>query len=67
MSKQQPNHLAAGNAFDAGIALAMGAATVAGALAGTALAVRIPTRRLGRGFSALVVAVALGVLGAALL
>ena len=59
-------HLAAGNAFDLPVALVMGAATLAGALAGPSLAARVPTRVLGRGFSLLVAAVALGVLAAAL-
>jgi len=59
-------HLAAGNAFDVPVALQMGAATIAGALAGPRLAARVPTRSLGRAFSLLVAAVALGVLGAAL-
>ena len=60
-------HLAAGNAFDVPVALEMGAATIAGALVAPRLAAGLPTRSLGRGFALLVTAVALGVLGAALL
>jgi uncharacterized membrane protein YfcA len=58
-------HLAAGGAFDVPVAVTMGGAAVAGALAGPRLAAAIPVRRLGRGFAVLVAAVALGVLATA--
>jgi uncharacterized membrane protein YfcA len=51
-------HLVAGRALDVGVTAAMTAACVAGALAGAAVAGRVPQRRLGRGFAALVTAVA---------
>ncbi len=51
-------HLVAGRSLDVGLTATMTAACVAGALAGAALAGRIPQRRLGRGFALLVVAVA---------
>lgn len=54
-------HLATGSSLDVGVTIAMGAAAVAGAAAGPHLADRVPTRRLGRAFAVLVVAVALGV------
>jgi uncharacterized membrane protein YfcA len=57
-------HLLTGGELDGPVALAMGGATVVGALAGPRLADRIPTRQLGRAFALLVVAVALGVTGA---
>lgn len=57
-------HLAAGNAFDAPVALAMGGATIVGALAAPRLVAGLPARTLGRAFSVLVVGVAVGVLGA---
>jgi uncharacterized protein len=59
-------HLAAGNTLDLPVALAMGVATVAGAAIGPHLADRISVRTLGRGFAVLVVAVSLGVAGAAM-
>jgi uncharacterized membrane protein YfcA len=57
-------HLGAGNSFDTPIALAMGGATVVGAIAGPRLVAGLPARTLGRAFSLLVVGVAVGVLGA---
>lgn len=57
-------HLAAGNTLDVPVAVAMGAATVAGAMIGPHLADRLSIRSLGRGFAVLVVAVSLGVAGA---
>lgn len=57
-------HLAVGEAMDWPVALAMGAATVGGALAGPRLARRIPLKTLGRGFAAMVAAVAVGVAAA---
>lgn len=51
-------HLAAGRGIDVGVTAAMSLACVAGAFAGVALAGRVPQERLGRGFAALVVAVA---------
>lgn len=51
-------HLLAGRSLDAGITAAMTFGCVGGALAGAALAARIPQRHLGRGFALLVVAVA---------
>lgn len=59
-------HLAAGNSIDLPITLAMGAATIGGALAGPRLAAGLSTQLLGRGFALLVVVVALGVAGATL-
>lgn len=58
------SHLAGGGTVDVEVALAMGAATVLGALAGPRLADRIETRTLGRGFALLVLAVATGVTAA---
>jgi uncharacterized membrane protein YfcA len=58
-------HLAAGSALDAGVTAAMAAGAVAGALAGPSLGDRVSTPALAQGFSLLVVAVALGVAGAA--
>lgn len=52
-------HLAAGRGLDADLTVAMSAACVAGALAGVRLADHLPQRSLGRGFAALVTAVAL--------
>lgn len=57
-------HLAAGGEMDWPVALVMGAATVAGALAGPHVADRVPLRTLGRGFAAFVAAVAVGVAAA---
>ncbi len=57
-------HLLAGSTLDLPVAVAMGAATVVGALIGPHLADRISTRSLGRGFAVLVVAVSVGVVGA---
>jgi uncharacterized membrane protein YfcA len=51
-------HLLVGRAPDPGVTAAMTVACVAGALAGGALAARVPQRVLGRAFTALVVAVA---------
>lgn len=51
-------HLAAGRSLDLGVTAAMTAACVAGALSGVRLAGRVPQRRLGAGFAALVVVVA---------
>lgn len=57
-------HLAAGNPLDVPVVLAMGSATVLGALIGPHLADRVSIRSLGRGFAVLVVAVSVGVVGA---
>jgi hypothetical protein len=57
-------HLAAGNEFDAGPALALALACVAGALAGPSLAARVPERLLGNAFAALLAAVAVYLLAA---
>lgn len=51
-------HLVAGRGVDPGVTASMTLACVAGALAGAALAGRLPQRVLGRGFALLVVAVA---------
>ena len=51
-------HLAAGRNLDGDLTLTMGAACVAGALAGARLSSRIPQQTLGRGFAVLVVVVA---------
>lgn len=51
-------HLVAGRSIDVAVTGAMTAACVAGALAGAALATRVPQRRLGQGFAGLVTAVA---------
>jgi uncharacterized membrane protein YfcA len=51
-------HLLAGRAIDLDVTAALTVACVAGAIAGAALASRIPQRALGRGFALLVVAVA---------
>jgi uncharacterized protein len=55
-------HLAAGRAVDVPVTAAMALACAAGAVAGAAVSGRIPQRALGRGFAALVVAVAGGLL-----
>ncbi len=52
-------HLLAGRGLDLEITGAMAAACVAGALAGSALAARLPERRLGRGFAGLVAVLAI--------
>lgn len=57
-------HLAVGGAMDWPVALVMGAATVAGALAGPHIADRVPLKTLGRGFAAMVATVAIGVAAA---
>jgi uncharacterized protein len=51
-------HLVAGRELDAGVTAAITTAAVAGALAGVALAARVPQRQLGRGFAGLVAGVA---------
>lgn len=51
-------HLGAGRTLDLELTLAMGAACVAGALLGARWSARVAQRALGRGFAALVVAVA---------
>ena len=51
-------HLLAGRELDAGVTATMTLGCVAGALAGAALAARLPQRTLSHGFAALVVAVA---------
>lgn len=51
-------HLAAGRSLDIELTLVMGAACVAGALAGARLSSRVPQRTLGRSFAGLVIAVA---------
>jgi uncharacterized protein len=51
-------HLAAGRGLDAELTAVMGAACVAGALAGSRFSSRVPQRTLGRAFAGLVVAVA---------
>jgi uncharacterized membrane protein YfcA len=51
-------HLVAGRSLDTGVTATMSAACVVGALAGAALAGRMPQQQLGRGFALLVVAVA---------
>ena len=51
-------HLIAGRSVDLDVTAVLTLACVAGAIAGAALAGRIPQRALGRGFAALVVAVA---------
>ncbi|HEX2085369.1 MAG TPA: sulfite exporter TauE/SafE family protein [Solirubrobacteraceae bacterium] len=51
-------HLLAGRAVEADVTAAMSAACVVGAVAGGAVAARLPQRVLGRGFALLVVAVA---------
>ncbi len=60
------SHLAVGGRLDVPVTIAMGGAAVAGAYVGPGLAARVPTEVLGRGFSLLVVLVALGVVGATL-
>lgn len=60
-------HLLAGRTLDVGITAAMTAACALGALAGARLANRIPQRRLGGGFAALVAAVAVYLLVSATL
>ncbi len=59
-------HLVAGSSLDVPVALAMGAATVAGASLGPRVADRLDQRTLGQGFAGLVLMVAIGV-GAATL
>jgi uncharacterized membrane protein YfcA len=59
-------HLAAGSSLDLGVTAAMGAAALAGALVGPRLAHGVSTRAVGRGFSALLAAVAVGVAVAAI-
>lgn len=56
-------HLLAGRTPDPAVTLAMAVACAAGALAGAAIAARVSPQALGRAFSAVLVAVALGVLG----
>ena len=51
-------HLLAGRTVDVDVTAALTLACVAGAVAGAALASRIPQRALGRGFALMVVAVA---------
>lgn len=51
-------HLAAGRTIDPGVTIAMTAACVAGALAGTAVSGRLPQQALGRAFAVLVVGIA---------
>ena len=51
-------HLVAGRTIDPGITVAMGAAAVLGAVAGTRLGQHVPQRTLGQAFAGLVVAVA---------
>lgn len=51
-------HLAAGRGVDAGLTVAMAASCIGGALAGARMADHVPQRTLGRGFAALVTAVA---------
>jgi uncharacterized membrane protein YfcA len=53
-------HLAAGRAVDVPVTTAMALACAVGAVAGAAFAGRLPQRALGRGFAAMVVAVAAG-------
>ncbi len=55
-------HLAAGRVVDVPVTAAMALACMAGALAGAGWAGHLPQRALGRGFAALVVAVAAGLL-----
>jgi uncharacterized membrane protein YfcA len=52
-------HLLAGRALDLGVTASMTVACVAGALTGSALASRVPERRLGRGFASLVTVLAI--------
>jgi uncharacterized protein len=59
-------HLVAAGDFEPAVAATMGAAAIAGAVAGPCLAARIPERSLGRSFAALVAAVSVGVMAAAL-
>jgi uncharacterized protein len=51
-------HLGAGRSLDIDLTIAMGAACIVGALFGARLSARVPQQTLGRGFAALVVAVA---------
>jgi uncharacterized membrane protein YfcA len=51
-------HLLAGRGLDVPVTAAMTVACIVGALAGAAVAGRVPQRQLGRGFAALVAAVA---------
>lgn len=59
-------HLAAGRHLEAGVTLAMAGACTVGAIAGAQLSNRVPQRALGRGFAALVTAVAVYLLISAL-
>lgn len=59
-------HLAVGGRVDLPVTLAMGTAAMVGAYAGPALAAKVSTEALARGFALLVVLVALGVAAAAL-
>ena len=59
-------HLITGRSLDAGITAAMTAACVIGAVAGVALATRVPQRTLGRAFALLVTGVAGYLLASAL-
>jgi uncharacterized membrane protein YfcA len=59
-------HVGAGRAVDVPVTLAMALACAAGAVTGAALSGRVPQRTLGRGFAALVVAVAGSVLVSAI-
>lgn len=52
-------HLLVGRGLDVAVTSAMTAACVVGALAGSALAARVPERRLGRGFASLVTLLAI--------
>lgn len=51
-------HLVAGRGLDIGVTASMTVACAAGAIAGAALAARVPQRLLGRGFAGLLTAVA---------
>jgi uncharacterized membrane protein YfcA len=59
-------HLAAGRTVDVPVTVAMALACTAGAVAGAATSGRLPQRALGRGFAGLVVAVAAGLVAAAI-
>jgi uncharacterized membrane protein YfcA len=52
-------HLLAGRGLDLGVTGAMTAACVVGAVAGSSMAIRVPERRLGRGFASLVTVLAI--------
>ena len=60
-------HLVAGRGLDLGVTVPMTVACAAGALAGAGLAGRVPQRVLGRGFAAMVTAVAAYLLVSAVL